>query len=298
MLAVLVILGGSLSALSYSNYSVNAWGTIVGLTSNQWVRLETVKTGANAFSYKGTYEGSSMTNVNYMSYYFLTDTTSISNFSITIHECNTALTNLPNWGSYSIYIYQYNNGQISGGTNITNVTIYNPVLQEDGTWIISWDYIGDAVSGAVVRLSLRTSPYVLNSIEWKQFTVDKFNVNGQNYVFTDGEQTIINNLEAISGAINEDVPLPSAVPSLEEIGGEIVNEGIDLAQSWVQYFTTNFDIAGAMGRVVKPFSDYFLVLPNDGNVAHTTLVVIMLFSLGAVIVVWFINKLKRRQDDA
>lgn len=184
VLVVTVMLIVCLSAFSVSAdlRSVQIWGTIVGTSSNSWTYMEWQQIGQNTFAYKGTYEGSSVSNVNYYSYYFNTTQTSISNFDVQITIHDDGLTGLNNWGANTIIVYQENSsGGLGSNTTITSQVDYTPVDNGDGSWSISYKYIGNSVPGSILRLSFRCSAYTLVATSWRTFTIDKFVVNGIDY---------------------------------------------------------------------------------------------------------------------
>lgn len=292
MLAVLVILGGSLSVFAQPPRKAQVIGSVFQDNGNVGASgtydLKIIPVNNNVF---GVYSDTTLTACTRVYLYFSTDFESIESFSLQIKVLSSAYS----LGTSQNTAYCRLNNVSSSGIVSDSVTLGSNIqLNVDSTnRVFSWVYNGTVTGRSCFLVTITFQTFVLSTTPL-YFEMLSLSVNGESTPLTYSDVQ----LQQINEAINEDVPLPSAVPSLEDIGSDIVNEGIDLAQSWVHYFTTNFDIAGAMSRVVKPFSDYFLVLPNDGNPAHTTLVVIMLFSLGAVLVVWLINKLKRRQDDA
>lgn len=202
MIAVLVVT--TLSTIFASNASdvvqVRAWGArVITPGTNTWYNLEFRQEGSSGFAYSGTTSGDSLTNVNYMSYFFETSFQSIGSFDITIKETNPDLANLGNWGAYSIEIYKYNS---SGGLNqvasLTSETTYTPVQNGDGSWSISWSYLGDSIAGNIIRVSYRCSPYNLVASTWKAVYIDNFVVNGTTAEEIEVEQDVEGIAEALS----------------------------------------------------------------------------------------------------
>lgn len=202
VLAVALMLIVCLSAFSAlaDVRDVQIWGTIVGTSTNAWTYMEWQKIGQNSFAYKGTRDGSSVTNVNYYSYYFNVTQSSITNFDIQFTIYDDGLTGLNNYGANTIVIYQEtSSGGLGSSTTITNQVTYTPVNNGDGSWTVSYKYIGSAIPGSILRLSFRCAAYSLAATSWHTFNIDNFVVNGIDY--TDYEVTETN--EAFEDSISQ-----------------------------------------------------------------------------------------------
>lgn len=300
MLAVLVILGGSLSAFAIEPVRVQVWGAVMNSGEFEVYPCTITSVGNNTFVCSLYGASDVLSPCTYIYLYFAFDVTSISSFDLKLsidssRYNNNSLTDRGNLTDNTIGLWEYNNGSFVNNINIRSQVTGSTTLV-DGIHYYEWFWSSStSYNKNCLRVTLPYNTFVAGNGFKVEFSIDSFVINGVETVFTAGEQSIINNLVSINGTLQDDSTYYQSSSEIPSPDTSHIGDGGSFASSALNEKLGLFDISGAVQRTLVPLGKY-LFTPNsfnDSSAGHTAIVAISTVSMCVVVIVWIINSLHR-----
>lgn len=291
MLAVLVILGGSLSVLA-GNLPVRAqiYATVEQGGSQSYRTLSLYPLGDALFALNPTEDLQLCT---YLRLYFVFDSDSISSFHIhlsrhisVLQDSNSGL------NSFAIALYKWTNGNLTQYQSIVSEVQTERVIGEtsvDYDWIFttSTPYAGRNC----VSVTIPFQSFLWNHTQRFLFSLDAFSFNGEQVGLTPLE----NDVSEINGVVQDDSTYYQPSSEIPSPDATHIGDGGSFASSTLNEKLSLFDLSGAVRRTLVPIGTY-LFTPNsfdDSSAGHTAIVAISTISMALLVIVWIINSLHR-----
>lgn len=288
MLAVLVVLGGSLSVFAETKPTrALIYGALVNATTTTSRGAVVYRVNDSDFALKPTAD---MSAVYQISLFFVVPV-NVQTFSLSIGCLDSGLSQI-NDGTFSTstYLYKWENNSASEQTALSGVKRNKSTVDGIGTY--TWEYYSStSTTRNCIMVNLPLNITVVDDSNFYKFRVNYLNVNGEAI----GEVDVADQVSQINQTIQDSSTFYESSSEIPSPDTSHIGDGGSFASSALNEKLGLFDISGAVQRTLVPLGTY-LFTPNsfdDSSAGHTAIVAISTVSMCVLVIVWIINSLHR-----